>query len=147
MSKPNTIESVQPLSGHYSWKQDLRLNAWFVVAALVYGLGCLLLKRQPNWSVSARAMISLAPLVPGLLYIRSGLRFVRGMDELQRRIQLEAWLFAALGTLLVEIVINIAGASGIHLGLIERGLGVGQTFTLTFALWLVGSAIAHRRYQ
>jgi len=47
-----------------------------------------------------RGLVAVAPLIPGLLYVRSWLRFIRGLDELQRRIQLEAFPVAALGQLL-----------------------------------------------
>jgi hypothetical protein len=77
----------------------------------------------------------------------SCLRFVRGMDELERRIQLEAWLFAALGSLIVGSIINTLNTNGVPLGSVKHGMNIGGTFALTFALWLVGSAVANRRYK
>src|SRR5579863_7132610 len=116
MNEPNTIESITPHSGKYSPKKDWQLNAWLAVAALFYCAALLLLKRHPDWTPIARSLVALAPLLPGLLYVRSWMRFVRGLDELQGRIQLEAFLFAALGTVLVGTVLNTLGASGVALG-------------------------------
>ncbi len=147
MDKPNLIESVQPLSGHYSLKKDLRLNAWFMVAAATCLVIDVLLKRHPEWSPLSRALLTLTPLLPGVLYVRDCLRFIRGMDELQRRIQMEAWLFAALGSLIIGTIINTLNANGVHWGAPEHGLSLWGTFALTFALWLVGSAIANCRYK
>ena len=147
MDKLNTIESVQPCSGQYSLKKDLRLNAWFAVAAAFYLTNLLFLKRHPEWSPLTRGLLALTPVIPGLLYVRTCLRFIRGMDELQRRIQTEAWLFAALGTLIIGAILNTLNASGVFLGELKHGLSLWGTFVLTFALWLVGTAVANRRYR
>ncbi len=147
MNSPNTLESVQPCSGQYSLKKDLRLNAWFAVAALVYCVALWLLKHHPDWTPLTRALVTLSPMLPGALYVRVCLRFVRGMDELQRRIQLEAWLFAALSTLVIGTVINTLAANGVPLGELSHGLSLWGTFILTFALWLVGTALANCRYK
>ncbi len=144
---PNTLESVLPCSGHYSLKKDLRLNFWLAVAGMVYVIDSELAKRHPEWSVAMRTTTALAPLVPGLLYLRSCMRFVGGLDELQRRVQLEAWLFAAIGTVIVGTAVSTLGSSGIRLGVLEHGLGVGPAFTVILILWLVGSAFANRRFR
>ena len=36
MKKTNTIESVLPYSGEYSFRSDMRLSAWWLVACLTY---------------------------------------------------------------------------------------------------------------
>ncbi len=144
---PNTLESLRPLSGQYSCKKDIRLNSWLAVATAIFIVDRILSLRHPEWSVAARATLALAPLVPGMLYIRSCVRFVDGLDELQRRIQLEAWLFAVMGTVLVGTAISALNAAGVHLGELERGLGMGRAYLLTFFFWLVGSAIANRRFK
>jgi hypothetical protein len=147
MNKPNLLESVTPLSGGYSFKKDLRLNAWLFVATAVYLASLLLVKQHPEWSPLTRALLTLTPMIPGWLYVRTWLRFIRGMDELQRRIQLEAWLFASLGALFVGTAINTLNANGVALGELRHGLSLWGTFLLTFVLFLVGTAIANCRYK
>jgi len=150
VNKPNPVNTpdfCSPFSGHYSFKKDIKLNAWFVVAAVFYLVSMMLAKRHPEWSVTIRATFALVPLLPGLLYIRSLMRFVRGMDELQRRIQLEAWLFATIGTILIGMAISTLNSSGVHLERVENGLGMGQAFIIAFVLWIVGTAVANRRYK
>ena len=147
MDKPNTFESVQPCSGEYSLKKDLRLNAWLAVAGVTYIAVLFLVKQHPAWSPLTKGLLAATPMLPGALYVRACLRFVRGMDELQRRIQLEAWLFAALGTLFIGTVVNTLDAHGVALGALQHGLGIGGAFVLTFTLWLVGTAIANCRYK
>jgi hypothetical protein len=144
---PNTLESLRPCSGDYSIKKDMKLNRWLAVATAVYLVGFFLTRRHPDWSAPLRATLALSPLVPGLLYIRDCMRFVSGLDELERRIQLEAWLFAAVGTVLAGISISTLNASGIHLGYVDHGLGIGGAFMVNFVLWLVGSAIASCRFK
>jgi hypothetical protein len=144
---PNTLESLQPCSGLYSFRKDLKLNAWLAVTTATYILSLLVVKWNPEASATVRATISLAPLIPGLLYIRSWARFITGLDDLQRRIQLEAWLFAAVGTVLVGLTVDTLNESGIRLGGLEHGLGMGEVFIVAFALWLFGSGIASHRYK
>ena len=69
------------------------------------------------------------------------------MDELQRRIQLEAWLFAAFGTVIVSTVINVFNAQGLVARWAAHGLGVGGTYLTMFLLWSVGVVIANLRYR
>jgi uncharacterized protein YacL len=150
VNKPNplnTAELCNPFSGHYSFRKDIRLNAWFVVAAVLYVINMMLAKRHPEWSPTTRATLALVPLLPGLLYIRSLMRFVRGMDELQRRIQLEAWLFATIGTILVGMAISTLNSNGVRFDRVENGLGMGQAFIVAFILWIVGTKAANRRYK
>ena len=144
---PNTLESLQPCSGLYSLRKDLKLNFWFFVATVTWVANLALAKSHPEWGPSTRAACALSPLVPGLLYLRSCMRFVGGLDELQRRVQLEAWLFAAIGTLLIGTAVNTLGSSGVRMGELEHGMGVGSAAILTFALWLVGCAVANRHYK
>ena len=144
---PNTLETLRPCSGLYSLRKDIKLNAWLAAAVATYTLDQLLAKWHPDWSVTTRAAMALAPLVPGLLYIRSWVRFVGGLDELQRRIQLEAWLFSVVGTVLTAIAVSTLNEAGVHLGELEHGLGMGWAFMVAFVFWLVGSAIANCRYK
>jgi hypothetical protein len=144
---PNTLESLKPCSGQYSLSKDLRLNRWLMVATATYVVSLFLSKRHPEWSASVRAALSLAPLVPGLLYIRSHMQFIRGLDELQRRIQLEAWLFAFVGTALVGTAVATMNEAGVPLGGLGHGLGIGPAYLTAFVLWLFGTGLANHRYK
>ena len=147
MNTPNTLESVEPCSGQYSFKTDLKLNAWLGVAMLTAPASLYVVRTHPDWSSPWRAAFALSPLVPGLLYVRSWVRFVRGLDELQRRLQLEAFLFAALGTILVSTVINVLNAQGVDVAIVKNGLELGGAFTVLFGLWAIGTGIAKCRYK
>ncbi len=147
MNKPNTIESVTPFSGSYSFRKDALLNLWLFVAVAVY-VGCkFLLRDHGDWTPLARGSLALAPVVPGLFYLRSCLRFIQGMDELQRAIQLEVWLFAALVTLAVLVVVNVLNANGLAFAWAAQSLGFGGAYIIFFACWLLGNGIATCRYK
>lgn len=147
MEKPNLFESVASCSGQYSFKRDLRLNAWLGVTVVVYLSTLLLLSAHREWSPLVRGVVALSPLLPTLLYLRDWIRFVRGMDELQRRVQVEAALFASLGTVFVGMAITTLNGHGVPVAGLEHGLDFGGVFVVMFALWLVGVKIANCRYR
>jgi hypothetical protein len=147
MKKLNTIESLILFSGHYAWKKDFRLSLWLLLAAASYGAGDVWLRNNPEAGLYLRVAVATFPLLPVLLYIRSWVRFTRGLDELQRRLQLEVWLFAALGAMLTGMVISVLGAQGVPLGPLAGGLGVGGSFFVMLGLWTAGSIFAIRRYR
>lgn len=88
-----------------------------------------------------QALIVLVPMVPLLFALRAYLRFLGRMDELARRIQLEAIGFA----------FGAAGMLTLSYGFLE-GVGFPRlsyiwVFPLMIALWGGGTAIASRRYR
>jgi len=147
MDKPNLMESLDPCSGQYSLKTDFRLSVWLLVATLMHVLQHTLFKIQPEWSAGLRVMWALAPLVPGLLYVRSWVRFIRGLDEFQRRIQLEVFLFAAFATVVIGAIVSVLNEQGVPTGWMEHGLGLGSSFMLMLLLWSAGWMVAKRRYK
>lgn len=148
MNKPNVIESVQRTSEQYSANASWKLHAWLAVAAVLYVISDYLLRHNLDWGPLIRAVWAVCPLVPCLLYVRSWVRFIRGMDELQRRIQLESRLVACLGTLFVVTAINALNIHGIAVPvLFSRGLNVMVTVILTGIFWRIASAVINRRYK
>jgi hypothetical protein len=147
MEKPNMMESLEPRSGQYSFKTDLKLNAWLGVATVVYLIVLAINQENPDWSPILRGSLALTPLVPGLLYVRTWVRFVRGCDELQRRIQTEAFLFAAIGTVIVGTAISTLNQHGVPTAMFTHGLGLGGGFMVMLFLWSVGWAIGKCRYK
>jgi hypothetical protein len=128
-------------------RRSLELNAWLALAAATYLLMFYLDKHHPDWNPGWKSALALAPILPGLLYLRKGLQLLRGMDELQRRIQFEGWLFAALGTVVVSTIINVFNAHGLAGMWPAHGLEVGGTYMTMFLLWSVGITIANLRYR
>src|SRR5579862_6580781 len=83
-----------------SFATAFKINVWPAMAILISVLGrCYVSKHNPDTPV--RVAISLLPLLPSALYAWAIGRWVRALDELQRRIQHEAWFFAMTGTIFV----------------------------------------------
>ena len=69
--------------------------AAIVYVAVVFGAVTLIRHMPfslPQWLV---ILVALTPLVPALMMLRTYLTYLRAMDELHRRMQMEAWLIAA----------------------------------------------------
>ncbi len=146
MSNPILPESVQP-GKHYSFRADLKLNAWAFVAMLVSAIARWLLQHHPEWSRPLQSAVALSPLLPSLFYVRSIGRWLGGMDELQRLIQLQACLFATTGTVLITTGLSLLEGKGIFLWRFQHGLGWEGTFAVVIFLYVVGNIIINRRYR
>lgn len=88
-----------------------------------------------------RPILALLPMVPGFAMCWIVLRQLRRVDELQRRIQLEAMGFAFAGTALVTFsygFLEIAGYERLSMFLI---------WPLMAILWIAGTIIGNRRYR
>ena len=88
-----------------------------------------------------KTLVALTPLVPATLALFAYLRFLSRMDELGRRIQLEALAFG----------FGAAGMLTFAYGFLENAgfpqLSYIWVFPLMIALWGVGGAIASYRYR
>src|SRR5262245_1170969 len=120
---------------------------WLAAATLTYLISLWLLKHHGDWSPGTRVAITLAPLLPGILYLRTLLKSFWQMDELQQRIQIEALGFALVGTLVVMTAMNIFTAEGIRLVNYPQGLGIGGVYMTMFILWSIGVSISTFRYR
>ena len=125
----------------------MKLNAWAFVAVALAFASRIILKQHPDWSDPLRAVMALSPLLPSLLYVRSITKWIRGMDELQRRIQLEACLFATVGTIFITTAFDLLKAEGVYLPRLQAGLGWEGTFALVVFFYFLGNVVINRRYR
>lgn len=109
--------------------------AAYVVAVLVT------VKFTPDIDPVLRVPFVLIPLIPSAFALRAYLRYLGRMDELGRRIQLEA----------LAIGFGAAGMLTFAYGFLENAgfpqLSYVFVFPLMIFLWGIGGAIASRRYQ
>jgi hypothetical protein len=130
-----------------SLKQMMKSLVWLAVTTALYLAGLKLLKQHPEWSPGWRVAATLTPILPGVFYLLSLLQSFRAMDELQRRIQLESWVFALAGTVVVTAVFNVLNANGLLLGQYPHGLQIGGVYLTMFIFWSVGVSISNLRYR
>ncbi|GAA5232064.1 hypothetical protein FOZ76_15725 [Verticiella sediminum] len=88
-----------------------------------------------------RVLISLAPMIPAFLLCWVIVRGVRRMDELQRRVQFEAIVFAFAGSALSTFGYGFLENAGLP------RLSMFAVWPLMAVLWVVGAALAARRYR
>src|SRR5690242_7620270 len=128
--KPILPEAVRP-GKHYCFAADVKLNAWAFVAVALSIAARGWLHRHQDWGAAVRSVIALAPILPSLLYLRSVGRWIGGMDELQRRIQLEACLFAMTATVFLRTSLDLL-----------EGIGATPSASLRFSLGWEGTFAA-----
>ncbi len=139
----------------YSLRANLKANTWAFVAMLLSLAGDILLARHNDWSAAPRVIIAMVPLLISLLWVRSFVRWVHGMDEMHRRITLEACLFATVVTLFVVTAWHLLDQAGFfRTGVLPARLHLGSHFhtasfpiSLVLAFYFLGYAIFKRRYQ
>jgi hypothetical protein len=85
--------------------------------------------------------IAFLPIIPSAFALWAFLRFFRGLDELQRRIQLEAVAFSFLATCFITLTWAFQQNAGLP------RFDVSWVAPLLIALWGIGVGIASRRYQ
>jgi len=147
MDKNTYSDPAMCMSGRISLRQMVSSLMWLAVTSAVYVVMVWLLKRHPDWSPSSRVVVTLTPVLPGVFYLYSLLRSFRAMDELQKRIQLEAWVFALAGTVVVAAVLNVLNANGIGLATYPHGLQIGGMYLTMYLFWSFGFAISRLRYR
>lgn len=88
-----------------------------------------------------RDLVALSPMLPAVAMAWVVLRELRRMDELQRRIQLEALGFSFAGTAILTF------SYGFLEGLGYPRLSMFAVWPILAGLWVVGLVLARRRYQ
>lgn len=88
-----------------------------------------------------RDLIAMCPMIPAAAVAWIVLRELRRMDELQRRIQLEALGFSFAGTAILTF------SYGFVEGLGYPKLSMFTVWPVLGVLWAVGLVLARRRYR
>ena len=115
-----------------------------VATLLAYGLvlvGSIELLTHVAVARPWRDLLALSPMIPAASVAWVVLRELRRMDELQRRIQLEALGFAFAGTAILTF------SYGFLEGLGYPRQSMFMVWPLLAVLWIVGLVLARRRYQ
>lgn len=86
-------------------------------------------------------LLAFLPIVPSAFALWAFLRFFRGLDELQRRIQFEAVAFSFLATCLITLTWAFQQNAGLP------RFDVSWVAPLLIFLWGLGLGIAKRRYE
>jgi hypothetical protein len=153
-NKPNIPDEVF-LGGskEYSWRTDLKVNGWLMLAVLMSGVSDFFFAHQvKQLAVALRTLIAFAPFFAILLWARTLAQWIRGMDELHRRITLAAVLFAVSATFFFVLLwhrLEVVGFfEAICPGRKSWDIGtVGHVFLLMTLFYIFGHSIFNRRYK
>ena len=139
----------------YSLRANLRVNIWAFVSMILSLAGDWWLGRHADWGASARSVIAMVPLLVSAFWVRDFGRWMQGMDELHRRLTLEACLFATVVTLFIVTAWHLLDQAGffqayfmparLHLGTHFRAASF--PISLVVAFYFLGYAVIKRRYQ
>lgn len=144
--KPNIPEELAP-GKYYSIRTEIKVNGWCWVAVLTSFVNdVFLLPYHKDWPVAMRAIIALVPLVASLLWVRSVAGWIRGMDELHRRITLAACLFATIATLFVVTTLHLLVMAGVFSTKFQATAGF-VIIWLVVCFYILGQSIFNRRYK
>ncbi len=91
-----------------------------------------------------RIVVALAPMVPFTFFLAFMLAGIRSMDELQRRIQLEA---LAIAFPLAILLFMLLGLLELAIPLSPQDWSYRHTWSYLPLFYFIGLAIASRRYQ
>ncbi|KLI98296.1 hypothetical protein [Luteimonas sp. FCS-9] len=92
-----------------------------------------------------RALVALLPVPPIALVLRAMVRYVRGVDELQQRIELEAVCIAAAGVSLAYMTGGFLQAAGVVA--VPASAAMLWVFPLVCGGYGLAKAVVARRYR
>jgi hypothetical protein len=156
-TKPNLPDEIWMGKKEYRARTDCKVNGWLFVAATTSAASDILFPHVVReWPIGLRIITVIIPFAAVMLWVRSLARWIRGMDELHRRITLAATLFAVSATFflvmfwqrleslgLLQAVFSSVNASK---GRWDIGT-VGHIFLLMTFSYFLSHRIFSRRYQ
>lgn len=146
-NKPNIPEEIM-FGPAYSLRANLKANRWAFAAMLLSLAGDLVLERHSEWGAFPRVVIAMVPLAVSLLWVRGFIRWVRGMDEMHRRLTFEACLFATVVTLFVVTGWHLLDQTGIFPAKVNAHFHTASfPISLVLAFYFIGYARISRGYK
>jgi hypothetical protein len=156
-AKPNLPDEIWLGKKEYSAWTDWKVNGWLFVATIISAASDILFPSVVReWPVAARALLALLPFLALLLWMRNLARWIRGMDELHRRITLAATFFAVSTSFFLVVLWHRLERAGVFQAIFPMGnasaaswdIGtVGHIFLLMTFGYFLGYRIFNRRYQ
>jgi hypothetical protein len=104
-SKLNTPDEIAFGQKEYSWRKDFKVNGWLFVAAIISGLSDIMFRHVVrHWPMGWQTAIVVVEFLAIWLWTRDLRAWIRGMDELHKRITVSSVLFAVSGTFFVMML-------------------------------------------
>jgi hypothetical protein len=155
--KLNVPDEIWLGKKEYSFWTDWKVNGWLFVATTISAVADIMFPHEVRqWHVAVRTLVAILPFLALLLWMRSLAQWIRGMDELHRRITTAAILFTVSATFFFVVLWHRLKAAGLFQTLFGSGrypdaawdIGtVGHIFLLMTFCYFFGYRIFNRRYQ
>lgn len=155
-TKPNVPGEIFLGEKDYSLRADWTVNGWLLIATLISAFADIMFPHVVrDWPPASRAGIVIAQFLAIALWARALVRWIRGMDELHRRIT-GAAVLASLGAtffcLMLWHRLDAAGLFNAAFGSTKSGGGwdictVAHGFLLLTLFYFAGFTAFNRRYQ
>lgn len=119
-------------------------NTRLLLASIVFAVaycGAALIQKLFTLSLTGAVLVALLPVMAFFFFLREEIRVLRGLDELQKRIQLEALAVAFPLAMLVLMFLGFLQRGGLLLGEDTRSL-----WGFMPLCYFIGLVAARRRY-
>jgi hypothetical protein len=154
-NKPPIPDETIMFSKHFSFWTSLKVSRWWLVAMIISYLSDLQFRDVvKQWSLGWRLVIIFAEFFAILLFVFDAMRFIRRMDELQRRITQAALFFSVSASFfffMLWLYLNRAGFFNAVLGPPPDGTwgiaSIAHVCVLLGGFYGLGFLIFKRRYK
>jgi hypothetical protein len=150
-NKPNVPDEIYLGKKEYSWRVDWKVNGWMFVAFVISAASDgFFHDRIKTWHIVWRIIIAIAPFFGILLWVRDLTRWIRGMDELHRRITLAAILFSVSTAFFIVALWHLLAKTGIWQTFFHNFFdpnSVWVILSLMTVFYFRGYSIFNRRYK
>ncbi len=156
-TKPNVPEEIFLGQPEYSWRMDSRVNGWLFVATIISAFSDIVfVSTVKQWPLTWRIAIVLAQFLAVFLWARSLTKWIRGMDEMHRRITTSAVLVSVSATFFFVMLWHRLDKAGLFQAIFPNSKNpnaswdiatLGHSFLLMTLFYFVGFSIFNRRYK
>ena len=156
-NKPNLPDEIWLGRKEYSIWTDWKVNGWLFAATIISGASDILFPHVVReWPVALRTFIAVMPFLALVLWMRSLAGWIRGMDELHRRITVAATLASVSATFFFVVLWHRLERAGFFQAIFPPGRTseatwdistVGHIFLLMTLFYFAGYRFFNRRYQ
>jgi hypothetical protein len=113
--------------------------AWIVTYFVMRGL-----LEMPDWGRTARIMIALVPAVPAAFFLLAFMKGIAQLDELERKVQMEAFAFAFP---LTVFMLMFLGLLQVAIDLDPANWSYRHVWAFVPIFYFGGLALAWRKYR
>ena len=154
-TKPNLPNEIF-WGQEYSWRKDMQVNFWLTMAAIVSALADIIFRHVvKQWPMEGRVAVVLVEFLCLALWSRAMIRWIHGMDEMQRRITTSVAFFAVGATFFIMMLWHRLDREGLFNLILPQPKAGGSWdictvchgFLLFVLFYSIGRVMFNRQYK